>query len=207
MLTLPYIETVWTEVQPVHSSSGKWQFRQELSWVYELLSIALWWWICSSANSMKVSWSQRIPLHNRSNSKGRGAMQERVWTYKAQNKDKYSLQEATAFILISPVALSCTDLNMQLPCISVTSQMMKITIPKEELTHRQVVMHACLLELCVYWWTCGHECQYPWVQTLPLSAWVDRYEHCITEAWKRSWLMQKLSHDLWVLAKQFPANS
>lgn len=34
-------------MQPVHSSSGKWQFTEVLSWVYELLLIALQWWICT----------------------------------------------------------------------------------------------------------------------------------------------------------------
>lgn len=42
MLNLPNIEA---EVQPVHSSAGKWQFTEVLSWAYELLLIALQWWI------------------------------------------------------------------------------------------------------------------------------------------------------------------
>lgn len=35
------------EVQPVLSSSGKWQFTEVLPWAYELLLIALQWWICT----------------------------------------------------------------------------------------------------------------------------------------------------------------
>lgn len=67
----------------------------------------------SSASSVQLSTSQRIPLCNRSDGKGHGANARKGLNVQSSEQRQYLAQATKAFSLTSSVPLGCADLNLR----------------------------------------------------------------------------------------------